>query len=248
MVFFVAQWVAAHTIKDKAKCQDIISEYNTNMDELVKYQGITAGGWPIFGEGNFFKGKGLHYDAPYTIDHVQIMSFATRVTNDQRWGDMMKRWDEVVPHMVGISEAIYVALYQIVDNAVIAAGAKGMVSMYTKFYDRFNQLQVTVADNGEGIDREGVLKSALETEVLNPKQAVEIRQDTADHNNKIFELIFKPRVSTFVYDDKSHKGIGLALAFEEISKHGGKIEIYSKPGRGTTIQIYLNILTWLLNL
>jgi len=155
--------------------------------------------------------------------------------------ELKEKLDEAVPHMVGDSEAIYVALYQIVDNVTVAAGAQGTVSMYTKFYDRFNQLQVTVADTGKGIDRNGVLKSALETEVLNPKQAGKIRKDTADHNNKIFELIFKPRVSTFAYDDKSHKGIGLTLAIEEISRHGGKIEIYSKPGRGTTLQIYLRI-------
>ena len=155
--------------------------------------------------------------------------------------EFREKFDEALPHMAGNSEAIYLALYQIVDNAAVAAGAKGMVSLYSKFYDRFNQLQVTVSDNGEGIDRDGVLKSALETEVLNPKQAGKIRKDTSDHNNQIFGFIFKPRVSTFAYKDKSHKGIGLALAYEEISRHSGKIEIYSKPGRGTTVQVYLNI-------
>ena len=155
--------------------------------------------------------------------------------------EFKEKFDEAVPHMVGDSEAIYLALYQIVDNAAIAAGAKGTVSIYSKFYERFNQLQVTVADTGEGIDRDGVLKSALETEVLDPKQAGEIRKDRADHNNRIFGLMFKPRVSTFAYSDQGHKGIGLTLAFEEISSHGGKIEIYSKPGRGATLQIYLKI-------
>ena len=155
--------------------------------------------------------------------------------------ELREKLDEAVPHMVGHSEAIYLALFQIVDNAVVAAGARGTVSMYTKYYDRFKQLQVTVADNGKGIDRNAVLRSALETEVLDPRQAAGIRKDKADHNNKMFEFIFKPRVSGFAYDDKSHKGIGLALAFEEISLHAGKIEIYSKPGRGATFQIYLNI-------
>lgn len=155
--------------------------------------------------------------------------------------EFREKLDESVPHMAGDSAAIHLALYQIVDNAVIAAGARGTVSLYTKYYDRFKQLQVTVADTGKGIDRNGVLKSSLETEVLSPKQAVKIRKDTADHNNKIFELIFKPRVSAFAYEDKSHKGIGLTLASEEISRHGGKVEIHSKPGRGTTFQVYLNI-------
>lgn len=162
---------------------------------------------------------------------------------DERLVEMefREKLDEAVPHMAGDSEAIYLALYHIVDNAVIAAGAQGTVSMYTKFHDRFKQLQVAVADTGKGIDRNGVLKSALEAEVLNPKQAVKISKDMSDHNNEIFELIFKPRVSTFAYEDKRHKGIGLTVAIEEISRHGGKIEIHSKPGRGTTFQIYLRI-------
>ncbi len=155
--------------------------------------------------------------------------------------EFKEKLDEAVPHMVGDSEAIYLALYHMVDNAVIAVGAQGTVSMYTKFHDRFKQLQVAVADTGKGIDRKGVLKSALEAEVLNPKQAGKIRKDKADHNNRIFELIFKPRVSTFACEDKSHKGIGLTLAIEEISRHGGKIDIHSKPDRGTTFQIYLSI-------
>lgn len=151
-----------------------------------------------------------------------------------------EKLDESVPHMVGEPEAMYLALYQIVSNALIAAGDKGTVSLYSKYYDRFNQLQVTVSDNGEGIDRIGVLKSALEAELLDPKEAGALRRDTSDHNNPLFGLIFKPRVSAFAYQNSKRKGIGLALTQDEIQRHRGKIEIYSKPGRGTTFQIFLH--------
>ncbi|OGG04666.1 MAG: hypothetical protein A3F83_02060 [Candidatus Glassbacteria bacterium RIFCSPLOWO2_12_FULL_58_11] len=152
-----------------------------------------------------------------------------------------EKLDESVPHMVGEPEAMYLALYQIVGNALIAAGSKGTVSLYSKYYDRFKQLQVTVADNGAGIDRLGVLKSALEAEQLDPREAEALRRDTADHNNKIFGLIFKPRVSAFASQNSKRKGIGLVLAHEEVLRHRGKIEVYSKPGRGTTLQIFLNV-------
>ncbi|MFH1070942.1 MAG: ATP-binding protein [Candidatus Glassbacteria bacterium] len=152
-----------------------------------------------------------------------------------------EKLDEEVPHMVGEADAVYLALYQIVNNAVTAATGGGMVSTYTRYYDRFRQLQITVADNGAGVDRIAVLKSALEAEVINPKEADGIRQDTSDHNNRVFELMFQPRVSGFSYRNKSFKGIGLALAREEIIRHRGKIEVYSKPGRGTTIQIFFTV-------
>lgn len=155
--------------------------------------------------------------------------------------EITEKLDESVPHMVGDSEGIYMALYQIVDNSLVAIGTKGKVSLYTKYYDRFRQLQVTVADTGPGIDRTGILRSVLENELLDPKQAVQLRQDTSDHNNKLFDYIFEPRVSAFAYEDNRHKGIGMSLVRDEILRHRGKVEIYSKPGRGTTLQIYLNI-------
>jgi len=151
-----------------------------------------------------------------------------------------EKLDEELTHMFGEAEALYLAFYQIVANAVTAAGESGTVSLYTKYFKRFKQIQVTIADTGEGIDRMGILKSALETETLNPKTATELRYDNSDHNNKIFELIYKPRVSAFAFKDKNHKGIGLTLAHEEISRHRGRIEIHSKPKRGTTFQIYFS--------
>ncbi|HUU29102.1 MAG TPA: ATP-binding protein [archaeon] len=150
-----------------------------------------------------------------------------------------EKLDDEVPHMLGEDESLYLAFYQIMANAVTAAGDQGTVSVYTKYYSRFNQIQATIADNGQGIDRLGVLKSALETETINPIDAEEIRDDKADLNNKVFDLIYKPRVSAF--KNESSKGIGLALAHDEISRHRGKIDIFSKPSRGATFQVFFYI-------
>ncbi|HLA41423.1 MAG TPA: ATP-binding protein [Candidatus Glassbacteria bacterium] len=152
-----------------------------------------------------------------------------------------EKLSEDVPHMVGEAEAVYLSLYQIVSNAVTASRNGGTVSTYTQYYERFRQMQITIADTGPGVDRIAVLKSALETEVVNPKEADGIRQDTSDHNNRVFALMFKPRVSGFSYQNGSFKGIGLALARDEITRHRGKIEVYSKPGRGTTIQVFFTV-------
>ncbi len=149
--------------------------------------------------------------------------------------------DENLPHMIGDTDGIYLTLYQLVSNALTAAGDNGTVSIYTRYFEKFRQLQATVADSGPGIDRIGVLKSALVNDIIDPRRADEIRRDASDHNNKVFELMCLPRVSTFMLQDSAHKGIGLALASEEVKKHGGKMEVHSKPGRGTTVQLFITI-------
>lgn len=100
MVLIFSQWVAARQMSDPEMKKALLDDYNVNMDDLAAHQGVTAGGWPIFGEGNRFKNKGLHFDLGYTIDHVYIMSYASRVTDDKRWGDIIRKFDEVVKVMV----------------------------------------------------------------------------------------------------------------------------------------------------
>jgi signal transduction histidine kinase len=154
---------------------------------------------------------------------------------------LIEKLDENLPHMLGDAEGIYLALYQIVNNAMTAAGGGGTVSLYTRYFERFRQLQVAVADTGPGIDRLGVLKSALSADMVDPVKADDIRRDGADHCNRVFDLMLLPRVGTFALKDSSHKGIGLTLVTEEVKRQGGKMEIYSKPGRGTTVQLFFTV-------
>jgi len=100
MYFTVSQYVAAGVLRDAARKREVLAEYDKNMDDLVAYQGVTAGGWPIFGEGNRYDGRGLHWDCGYTTDHVFIMAIGSRVTDDERWGLMMRKFDTVVEAMM----------------------------------------------------------------------------------------------------------------------------------------------------
>ncbi len=100
MIFVVSQYIAAQQMTDAQKKEQILAEYDENLDDLVAHQGVTAGGWPIFGEGDKFGGKGLRWDCGYTTDHVFIMSIGSRVTGDERWGQMMRKFGTVVEAMV----------------------------------------------------------------------------------------------------------------------------------------------------
>lgn len=155
--------------------------------------------------------------------------------------ELIGKLDDQVPHMTGHQEGVYLAVYQIAANALTAAGKGGKVSLYTRYFERFRQLMVTVADNGPGIDREGVMRSALITETAKPETIAKIRSDQSDHNNRIFDLIFLPRVSAFAFSDQSHRGLGLTQSRELLKAHGGKIDIHSKHGKGTTFQVTFTV-------
>jgi len=100
MIFAFSQYVAAGVLSDKARKKEIMAQYDRNVDDLLAHQGVTAGGWPIFGEGDRYSDKGLHWDCSYTTDHIFIMTQASRVTGDKRWGEMIKKFCTVVEAMV----------------------------------------------------------------------------------------------------------------------------------------------------
>ncbi len=100
MAYALGQYAAARVMTDAERKREIMAEYDANTDDLVAAQGVTAGGWPIFGEGNRYDGKGLHWDCGYTTDHVCIMVNASRATDDDRWGKMMRKFDTVVRAMM----------------------------------------------------------------------------------------------------------------------------------------------------
>jgi len=97
-----------------------------------------------------------------------------------------------------------------------------------------------------------VLKNAAESIDENPKITITSRIDKefsdfinlsiADNGVGIppeqLELVFDPFFTT---KDKSHNGLGLSVCYGIISNHGGSIEIYSKEGKGTIVQIILPI-------
>lgn len=100
MVYVVAQWVAAQAMTDPARERELLEQYDINMKDLLAQQGAsTAGRFPSFGEGNRFGGEGLRWDVSYTTDHVFIMALGSRVTDDPRWGEIMRKFDTVVNAM-----------------------------------------------------------------------------------------------------------------------------------------------------
>ncbi|MEX0885128.1 MAG: hypothetical protein WD009_01695 [Phycisphaeraceae bacterium] len=100
MTFALGQHLIAQVLTDESRKQHVMTEYDANVDAILAAQGVTAGGWPIFGEGNRYGGDGLHWDSGYSTDHVAIMVNASRATDDPRWGEMIRNWQTVLEAMM----------------------------------------------------------------------------------------------------------------------------------------------------
>ncbi|GBF43006.1 putative chemotaxis protein CheA [Leptospira ellinghausenii] len=101
-------------------------------------------------------------------------------------------------------------------------------NIYLSARQSVNEVWVMIKDDGRGLDRNKILDKA--------KQNGLISGDTSSLNDQeVFNLIFLPGLSTAkVVSDISGRGVGMDIVRQNIVKLGGKIEIHSQFGAGTT--------------
>ena len=88
-------------------------------------------------------------------------------------------------------------------------------------------------DNGRGINGEDVYNKAIE------KGLIDSTKDFLNEKEKT-ELIFKPGFSTASnVTEISGRGVGMDVVLKNIESLGGKIEIDTKVGEGTTFSLII---------
>ncbi|AMA72688.1 MULTISPECIES: chemotaxis protein CheA [Aneurinibacillus] len=109
---------------------------------------------------------------------------------------------------------------------------EGLVQL--KAYHSGNHVFIEVKDDGRGINREKVLKKAIERGIVT-EQAV-----SSFSNKQIDELLFASGLSTAdKISDVSGRGVGLDVVKTKIESLGGSCSVDSTPGAGTTFLIQL---------
>ncbi|MGG4443417.1 chemotaxis protein CheA [Brevibacillus fortis] len=97
-----------------------------------------------------------------------------------------------------------------------------------------NHVFIEVKDDGAGINKDKVLKKALERGIVNPA----IADSMSD--KQIHELLFAAGFSTAeVVSDISGRGVGLDVVKSKIESLGGSVGVDSVRGQGTTFLIQL---------
>lgn len=98
---------------------------------------------------------------------------------------------------------------------------------------------IDIVDDGGGINRDKVLGKAIE------RGLVPTGIDPATiPDEQVFQYIFQPGFSTAdKISDLSGRGVGLDVVKSNLDKIQGKINIYSKPGQGSTFRLTIPLTT-----
>jgi two-component system, chemotaxis family, sensor kinase CheA len=101
-----------------------------------------------------------------------------------------------------------------------------------KAYHEGGQVVVEVTDDGKGLNKDVLLKKAVEKNLFSPDQASKLNE------KEIFNIIFDPGFSTAAQvTNVSGRGVGMDVVRTNIEKIGGSVDLASREGFGTTIKI-----------
>jgi two-component system chemotaxis sensor kinase CheA len=99
-------------------------------------------------------------------------------------------------------------------------------------YHDSGSIVIEISDDGGGLNRERILKKALERGLIEPGHNLSDRE--------IYQLIFEPGFSTVdQVTNLSGRGVGMDVVRRNINELRGSIELDSEEGKGTTIRIRL---------
>lgn len=114
----------------------------------------------------------------------------------------------------------------------LAAGKPSQGHLAFNAYHESGSIIIEVSDDGKGLDRNRILRKALEREL--------IPADAELSDEEIDQLIFLPGFSTAEQvTNVSGRGVGMDVVKRNIEALRGQIHVASQPGRGATMQIRL---------
>ncbi|NEN85157.1 chemotaxis protein CheA [Paenibacillus elgii] len=116
----------------------------------------------------------------------------------------------------------------------LALGKPETGTIHLRAYHSGNHVFIEIEEDGRGINRDKVLKKALENNVLTKEQAARITDD------EVNQLIFASGFSTAdKISDISGRGVGLDVVKTKIQSLGGQVQVDSAWGRGSKFSVQL---------
>jgi len=141
-----------------------------------------------------------------------------------------------------VMEQIGDPLVHLVRNAVdhgiesaearVASGKPKKGTITLDAYHQGGSIVIEINDDGGGINREAVLNKAVEKGIVDA--------GTTLTDSQVFDLLFEPGFSTAVeISDISGRGVGMDVVKKNIQSLGGRIQVESEPGKGSTFKVNL---------
>ncbi|WP_339300690.1 chemotaxis protein CheA [Paenibacillus sp. FSL R5-0623] len=116
----------------------------------------------------------------------------------------------------------------------VAAGKPEMGTVNLRAFHSGNHVFIEIEDDGKGIYRDKLLKTAIKRGVVTEEQGAKMSDD------EVNQLLFAPGFSTAdIISDISGRGVGLDVVKSKITSLGGNVTIHSTPGKGTNFSVQL---------
>ncbi|MEE8319263.1 MAG: response regulator [bacterium] len=97
-------------------------------------------------------------------------------------------------------------------------------------------VQIVIADDGGGIDLEGVKNAAVKRGIMTSAKVKKLSEEGA------LSLVYQSELSTSkIITDLSGRGLGLSIVLEKVENLGGEVTLESNTERGTTFTIRLPV-------
>lgn len=114
----------------------------------------------------------------------------------------------------------------------VAAGKPRTGHVALRAFHQGGSVFIELIDDGKGLDRDRILKKALEKGIIAEGQRLS--------DSEIYALIFEPGFSTAkAVTDVSGRGVGMDVVRRNVEALQGTIIIRTQPGKGTTFTIRL---------
>lgn len=116
----------------------------------------------------------------------------------------------------------------------LAAGKPETGTVHLRAFHSGNNVFIEIEDDGRGIIRDNIIKSAINKGVVTEEQAAAMSDEEAH------QLLFAAGFSTAEkISDVSGRGVGLDVVKSKINSLGGNVTIHSTPGKGTNFSVQL---------
>lgn len=114
----------------------------------------------------------------------------------------------------------------------VANGKPETGTIHLNAYHKGGNITVEIIDDGAGLNRERILAKARERGLIGP--------DEEPSDERVHNLIFHPGFSTAEeISDVSGRGVGMDVVRRNIAELGGNVQVFSVPGKGSTVRIRL---------
>ncbi len=144
----------------------------------------------------------------------------------------------------GMSDMLADPLTHMLRNAIdhgieaeperLASGKSRSATLRLTALQQANRILVEISDDGRGIDIARVKRRAIDSRLASEHEILGMSDE------QVTRFIFTPGFSTAAeVSDVSGRGVGMDVALVNVTKLGGKIDIATVAGRGTTFRLDL---------